>query len=119
MLIINPGSHVEGGTVEQARINAQPFLDGIHKMGMGEVSIDPDPVYDDGRWTFVFRHPATGKTVLLQTHGLTDEECWKRLFIPRIYWDGSSTAEPQITDFLPDGWTYRVVFEPLKPTDND
>ncbi|QMW06394.1 hypothetical protein [Spirosoma foliorum] len=113
MLLINPGSQVEGGTLEQARINAQVFLNGIHDQGMKEVFIDPDPVCADGRWTFIFRHPVTGKTAILKTHGLTDEESRNQFFVPRIYWNGSSTADPEIKDFLPANWGFRIVFEPL------
>jgi len=114
MIIINPGSNVSGGTLEQALINAQVWLDGLHRDGMKEVVIDPDPVYEEGRWSFTFRHTVTEKTALLETHGLTEEETHKLLFMPRVYWNGSSTADPSISDFLPSNWTYSITYHPPK-----
>lgn len=111
--IINPGSHVLGGTQDQARRNAQPFLDEIHEMGMKDVVIDPNPTFDDGRWLFTFRHPVTQKMATLKTHGLSDADVMSCIFLPKIYWNGCSCSDPKISDFLPKDWGFRVVFEPL------
>ena len=47
-MIINAGSENKGGTVEQARLNAQRWLNQIHDSGFPEVSILEDEIEDAG-----------------------------------------------------------------------
>ena len=55
-----------------------------------------------------------GKSIELHTHGFTDEECEKFIFKPRIYWNGSSTAECEPENWLVDGCKFRIVYEKIK-----
>jgi len=109
-IVINPGSENVGGTFEQAEINAKRFLDSCHSEGLLEVEMEFVKKRQTGNFDFRFTHKVTGKVVELSTHGFTEEECGNFLFKPRIYWNGSSTADPKIEDFMADGFTYRVEF---------
>lgn len=112
-LIINPGSGpVKGGTAEQARKNAQAWLDTIHnELGLRCVTMTLEHCQPpDGRYTFNFHHPVTGVTVQLKLDGLTEAEMEELLFRPRSYWNGSSCAEPQVKDWAADGYQHTVVF---------
>lgn len=110
-MIINPGSENKGGTFKQALINANGWLAEIVKE-YPEVTMSTHEERDeDGDWYFTFTHGITKKQVILGIHGFTDEECKKFIFHPRVYWNGSSTADPKIEDWLTDDYTYRVVYE--------
>ena len=65
----------------------------------------------EGDWNFRFRHKITNKYIDLQIHGFTKKECDAFIFHPRVYWNGSSTAEPEITDWLTDEYQYRILYE--------
>lgn len=113
-VIINPGSGpVDGGTLEVATANAQEWLDMIHADGMPEVEMAFIEQREDGRYHFLFTHPVTGKTADLEIHGLTAEQAKEFVFHPRVYWNGSSSGNPTIEDFKPEGWRYRIVFSPI------
>jgi hypothetical protein len=109
-LIINSGSENTGGTFEQAELNAKKFLEGCHDEGLFEVEMSFVEVRETGNFVFHFTHKVTGKVVELSTHGFTDDECRQFMFNPRVYWNGSSTADPKIEDFMADGFTFRVEF---------
>jgi len=115
MIIINPGSENRGGTFKQALINAERWYKNIIKefpevtMSTHEDRCGNNGNY--GNWNFIFTHGVTLKRVNLEIHGFTDEECEKFLFYPRAYWNGSSTANPEIEDWLTDDYTYRIVYE--------
>lgn len=67
-------------------------------------------VEDKGRWVFTFRHKVTGTEVQLEIHGIDDLDAYRKqyLFDPKIYWRGSSCAEPELEDFAAEG------FKPLR-----
>jgi hypothetical protein len=94
-IIINAGCENKGGTFEQAKINAEEWLKSIHEEGFLEVEM-----------SFVEQH----KDGDLEIHGFTKEECQKFTFHPRVYWNGSSTADPKIENWLADGFKYRVEY---------
>lgn len=109
-IIINPGSENKGGTIEQARINAQQWL-GTMRDYQGIVDVEVDKGVEDGEGDFIFTftHTITKKIATLHTHGFTDEEAEKFLFRPRVYWNGCSSSNPCVEDFLPEGWKFKVV----------
>jgi hypothetical protein len=110
MMIINPGSENKGGTYAQAVINAEEWhnriLEEFPEVEMSEGEL----AEEDGNWIFYFRHKITGKSAMLEIHGYTESECEKFLFRPRIYWNGSSTDDPSIEDWLTDEFTYKITF---------
>lgn len=112
-IIINPGSENKGGSFKQALINANEWLEEIVKE-YPEVTMTTheDRCGDDGNWNFTFTHGVTKKQVILEIHGFTKEECKQFIFHPRVYWNGSSTADPKIEDWLADDYTYRILYEP-------
>ena len=111
MLIINPGSGpVEGGTFEQAVLNAETWLENMQADGVTDVKlIRSAKPQGDGRYVFTFEHNTTGVTATLETHGLTQEQVAEHTFPPRVYWRGSSSAEPCLEDFLTDGYRIAIV----------
>ena len=116
MVLINPGSRIGGAphgwtnTPETARAEAEKWLAGMREDGLVDVELLDEVVENEGRWRFGFRHTVTGTVVFLETHGIDDLDAYQRqhLFPPRVYWRGSSTAEPKLDDFAADG------FEPVK-----
>lgn len=114
-IIINPGSENKGGTLEQAKINAAKWLTSIHAEGFREVNMKFVEQYpDDGNFRFDFTHTVTKKVAILETHGFTKEQEDKFMFRPRVYWQGSSTADPKIEDWLGDDFDYRIIYERKK-----
>ena len=111
-LIINPGSHIgEPGTgwtntEATARAEAERWLAGIHADGMTDVELLDGATEREGRWVFTFRHQVTGTTVTLETHGIDDMAAYEkeRIFSPRIYWNGSSTSNPELEHFAAPGF---------------
>lgn len=111
-LIINPGSHIgEPGngwtnTAETARSHAADWLLQLHRDGMTDVELLEGSTGSEGRWVFSFRHAVTGTTVKLETHGIDDVEAYERqhIFAPRVYWNGSSLAEPELEHFAAPGF---------------
>lgn len=97
-IIINAGSENKGGTFEQVEINANEWLKDIHDKGFLEVEMSFVQQCNNGNFQFDFKHPVTQKVVTLLIHGFTEEECKKFTFHPRVYWNGSSTADPEIED---------------------
>lgn len=112
--IINAGSENKGGIFEQALKNAQEWLKNINaEYPEVEMSVHENR-HKDGHWQFNFTHKVTGKTILLDIHGFTKEESMKFVFHPRVYWNGSSTANPEKEDWITEGFTYRIVYERIK-----
>jgi hypothetical protein len=108
--IINAGSKNKGGNLEQATKNAKEWLDSIHESGISEVSMSFEGQLEDGDYVFRFKHWVTGKENTLEIHGFTREECSKFIFSPRVYWNGSSTANPEIKDWIADGFKCRIEY---------
>lgn len=122
-MIVNPGSGPveqdgEGwtNTYETARQKAIAWLKEMHTQGLRDVELLDGPTdQTDGRWVFTFRHTVTGKTVDFETHGIDDLDAYmrRRIFAPRVYWNGSSSGEPSLEDFEAPGFepvrTFRAV----------
>lgn len=68
----------------------------------------------EGRWRFTFRHRVTGVLVYLDTHGIDQVDAYERqhVFPPRVYWNGSSTGEPKLDDFVAPGFDPVKTFRP-------
>lgn len=124
-VLINPGSGpVADGlgwsnTVTTAARTASEWLERMHADGLTDVELLTDPLalWDgEGRWTFHFRHKVTQVVVKLSTHGVDniDAYCANRLFAPRVYWNGSSSAEPQLDDFAAPGFVQLKTFVPIE-----
>jgi hypothetical protein len=105
-IVINPGSRVPAGaenTYERALATAQRWHEQMREAGFGHdvdlLEDDPDAVRD-GRWTFMFVHRVTGAMVPLETHGLDPAA---HPFV-RMYWQGSSSANPALDDWSKPGF---------------
>jgi len=111
-MIINPGSRIgepgEGwtNTSETARSHAADWLTKMHADGMTDVELLDGVTECEGRWVFAFRHAVTGTVVKLEMHGIDNVQAYekKHLFAPRIYWDGSSTSNPELEHFAAPGF---------------
>lgn len=120
VLMVNPGSKVrESGkgwtnTVELARREALEWLSRIHADGMTDVELLDGETQSDGRWVFTFRHKITGTEVKLETHGVDDLKAYMKenLAFPRVYWNGSSSADPEIQHFAAPGFVPHLTFVP-------
>lgn len=117
MMIVNPGSRMAGNagkgwtnTYEKAREVAERWLAQMHADGLTDIVLLDGAEEYEGRWRFTFRHTVTGVEQVLETHGIDNLDAYERqyLFPPRIYWRGSSVADPSLEDFAADG------FEPVK-----
>jgi hypothetical protein len=120
-VIINPGSRLGDAqnargwtnTFATARAEADRWLTEMRSNGIADVElVSADETERGGRWTFTFRHAVTGAEVELETHGIDDLEAYRRqcIFDPRIYWNGSSSANPCLGDFAAPGYvmTFRA-----------
>ncbi|QQG96238.1 hypothetical protein HBE99_04685 [Mycobacteroides chelonae] len=116
VVFINPGTRVNDAAVgwtntyEKALANANDWLGRMRADGITDVAMTGDEAERDGRWMFTFTHQVTGVSVDLEIDGIDNMDAYKRksLIAPRIYWNGSSTAEPSLDDFTADG------FEPVQ-----
>ena len=109
--IINPGSENKGGTFEQALKNAKEWHEEIlNNFPEVTMTTNEERVEKNGNWIFRFTHPVTEKEAILEIHGFTKKECEKFMFWPRVYWNGSSTANPEIEDWLTDEFNYRILY---------
>lgn len=121
MMIINPGSKIGDAqaatgwtnTYTTALAKAHEWLSRMRAEGIADVELTAaDETERDGRWTFTFRHTVTGVEVELDTHGIDDEAAYERqhVFAPRVYWSGSSSANPSLDDFAAPGYvmTFRA-----------
>ncbi len=109
MMIINAGSENKGGTFEQALINAKEWYESIVKE-FPEVTMSAKEQLIHGDWRFYFFHKVTGVTVPLSIHGFTKEQCEAFMFHPRVYWNGSSTANPEKEDWLTNDFSYKIQY---------
>jgi hypothetical protein len=119
-LIINPGSRIgapgEGWTNTEAvaRTRAEVWLEKMHAEGLTDVELLSGSEARDGRWLYTFRHKVTGATVALEMHGIDPAEAYERqyAFTPRVYWNGSSCADPSLEDFAAPGFKAVRTFIP-------
>jgi hypothetical protein len=121
-LIINPGSGpvAESGsgwtnTEGQARVEAERWLAMMREDGITHIELSPtvDPGYEPGQWAFSFRHTVTGVIVRLVTHGIDDTEAYRRdghIFEPRVYWNESSTGNPEVEQWAAPGFEVIKTF---------
>ena len=103
----------KGGTLEQAKINAEEWLKSIHEEGFIDVEMTFKERYGEGGnflFLFDFTHSVTKKVATLEIHGFTEEQCQKFVLHPRVYWNGSSTANPKIEDWLSDEFKFKIVY---------
>jgi hypothetical protein len=121
MLLINPGSTIgksppKGWTnsFARAKAEAERWLKIMHEDdGLTDVELLPaEDAPEEGRWTFYFRHKVTGVRVRLDTHGIDDLDAYRAqyVFTPRVYWNGSSTAEGKLDDFAAPGFRKIATF---------
>jgi hypothetical protein len=111
-LIVNAGSRVasSGGgwtnTYQAARAEAERWLERMHAEGMTDVVLLDDAEEAGGCWRFTYRHTVTGVSVRLETPGIDDLAAYQKehIFPPRIYWNGSSSGNPQLDDFAAPGF---------------
>ena len=56
----------------------------------------------------------TGAAVVLETHGIDDIAAYERerVFVPRVYWNGSSISEPELEDWAAPGFVLVRTFRP-------
>lgn len=123
VLLINSGSRVGAAVDAQgwtntpagARAAAETWLAKMRAEGIADVElldVDPARQQDNGRWLFEFRHTVTGVVAELETHGIDDLDAYRRQhkFEPRVYWRGSSSSTPELSDFAAPGYvaTFRV-----------
>ena len=108
-MIINAGSENKGGTLEQAKRNANKWLKNIYSEGFLEVELKYIEE-NNGLFLFHFIHSVTKKVATLETHGFTDKECKEFMFYPRVYWNGCSVSDPKIENWLTDGFKYRIEY---------
>lgn len=119
-IIVNPGSDpVTKGdawtnTFDAALGYATEWHERMRAEGLADIEmLEPDRVENDGRWTFRFRHTVTGVVVELRHHGVAPLEAYRAAHIfgdPRVYWCGSSSANPELAHWAADGFvqTYRA-----------
>jgi hypothetical protein len=124
-VIINPGSRISdtpvsswNNTLQQAKKNCKRwFLEPMEKEGFIDIKCFlKSDVPDRGRWTFIFEHLVTGISVELEIHGVDDLKEYKKdnIFTPRIYWNGSSCADPDIKDFYKDGYVPVITYKKVQ-----
>lgn len=118
MLLINPGSHLPENKTGQGWTNthakalerALGWLKNLKAEGMTDIIMWDTKEETDGRWKFIFHHKITKVDVELETHGIDDLDAYQKehIFAPRVYWNGSSTGEPELEQWAKEG------FRPVK-----
>jgi len=123
--LINPGAHIGASTqaqgwtntYEEAKRKVREWHDRMTEEGIRDVELilPGIPVNGEGRWTFLFRHTVTGVDVELETHGINDLDAYQRqhLFLPRVYWNGSSTSDPKPEDWAAPGFEIVKTLRPI------
>lgn len=113
-VLINPGSGpvLDSGdgwtnSYQGAQKEAARWLESMHKEGIYDVDVvDYGPGAVDGRWRFGFVHAVTGVEVILETHGIDNMDAFMKKFIfgARVYWKGSSSGTPELSDWAAPGF---------------
>ena len=114
-LLFNPGSGPvddkgDGYTNTYAKACeiARTWFEDMKADGLADIElVEPQPwEVDGGRWTFIFRHTITGAEVKLETHGLDNLDTYtiNHVFLPRVYWNGWSSGQPELDDFAAPGF---------------
>lgn len=121
-VFINPGSRIVQtdseptwtNTFEQAKKEAENWLETMRKEGIVDVAIvNWDETEYEGRWRFEFEHAVTRVRVTLETHGIDNLTAYRKraIFDPKVYWNGSSCANPSHEDFAAEGFKLTFVEE--------
>jgi hypothetical protein len=122
VMLINPGSHIgpasEGWTNTYAKALEYAktwFLDTMRKVGFQDIELIETHEADEGRWKFIFKHRITGVEVELWTHGIDDLKAYEKahIFTPRVYWNGSSSSNPDLEEFKADGFEPVLTYRPV------
>lgn len=115
VMIINAGSENSGGTLEQAKINANHWYDfmAVYNFDISEIEYKYVEQVRNG-FVFEFTHKVTKKSVFLVTHGYTEKQAESFMFPPRVYWNDSSTANPKLEDFETE--EYKAIIKYVKKT---
>jgi len=119
--IINPGSELADNetavgwtnTHEVARRYAYTwFLKPMQEQGFTDIRVTDTGEESDGRWKFLFTHEVTGKVVELEVHGIDDLKAYEKqyIFTPRVYWNGSSSSDPELEQFSAEGFVPVMTF---------
>jgi len=125
-IIINPGSGaIQTGskwtnTHEVAKQNAYSwFYKPMLEQGFTDIKVEDTGKEQDGRWLFIFKHEVTGVSVELEIHGIDNLKNYEDEFIftPRVYWNGSSSSNPELRDFKADGFEPVMSYRPT-PSSN-
>lgn len=118
-LVVNAGSHIRNAglgwtnTYETAQHNARKWFNQMLDNGFIDIELIDTGIETEGRWSFTVRHTITGVEVDLDMHGVDDEKAFDKQNYarPRVYWNDSSCANPDLEDFAADGFkparTYR------------
>lgn len=123
MFLINPGSEIgkqEVGftnTHDVAKRNAYEwFYKPMQEQGFKHVEVKDTGEERDGRWLFIFKHTITGIEVELEIHGIDNMDAYtdKYIFSPRVYWNGSSSGNPELENFARDGYKAVMTYEETK-----
>lgn len=117
-VLINLGSSIgtqyQGwtNTVETARRAAQEWFDRMTAEGFIDIELIDTGIEHEGRWKFLFHHTVTGVDVALDTHGIDNMDAYLKhnLVAPRVYWNGSSSSEPDLDDFAAPGFAKTMTF---------
>lgn len=105
-VLINPGSRVPDvdNTYERAQQYAREWLNRMTSEGFGDIEFIDTGEECEGRWLFLFRHKVTGVQVKLEQHGVAEDTVRNLIFAPRVYWNGSSSAVPNMDNFAAPGF---------------
>lgn len=120
--IINPGSTLPDGysgegwtnTHKQAKLNAfNWFYMPMKEAGFTDIKVTDKNEENSGRWVFIFKHEVTGKEVELEIHGIDDLNAYQKehIFVPKVYWNGSSCSNPELEQFAADGYEPIMTFK--------
>lgn len=120
VMIINPGSKIGtetkgwANTHKTARLYAYTwFLKPMLKDGFRDIEVIDTKQERDGRWLFIFKHTITNKEVELEVHGIDNLEAYQKqyIFTPRVYWNGSSSSNPELEQFSAEGFSPVMTYE--------
>lgn len=125
-MIINPGAHISTvqqgwtNTYAEARKEAELWLSSMHSdygfMDVELLTTDTEKEENEGRWTFTFKHNVTGVEITFMTPGIDNyqEFLKQNIFGARVYWNGSSSAYPELEDFAAPGFKMVKTFSKLE-----
>lgn len=89
------------------------FCKPMRKAGFTDIEMIDTGNEAEGRWLFIFRHKITGVEVECETHGIDNLKTYEEqyIFTPRVYWNGSSTSNPELEQFAAPGFKPVMTFK--------